>query len=756
MQADLLVSLLLVAGAVSIVLGVMAGKRRSIPGAAPLAILALAAAVWQIGYAFELWSESETTKIVWAKIQYLGIAILPTAWVAVTLQHTGRGSWLGRRNLALLAVVPVATVILAATNGLHSLIWDGVTLDNSNFVSVLVLDHGAWFWVFGAYSYVLVILGAIFLADALLRSPSIYRAQAAALLVSALVPWATNWSYAVGLVPGVHLDLTPFAFCVSVIVIAWGLFRVRLLDVMPVARQAIFQTVTNGILVLDAQDGVSDCNAAAQRATGITSLSIGQPVSQVWPKGAHLTTSPLDQSEEYQDVVLGHGDDRHSYDVTVSPFYDGRGSLAGRIVAFHVSDRRRLAEETLRLRNLENQELLKSLQESNRQLEDTLAELRTTQQQVIQQERLRALGMMASGVAHDLNNTLSPIMAYSELLLSHPEHLDDRESLIRRLEIINMATRDAAEVVRRLKEFYRPRLDREETQPVDLNLIARQAMDLTQPKWMGQAQESNIDIQFVTDLHDVSPVNGNGTELKEVLVNLIINAVDAMPDGGTITISTLLDGDHVALRVGDTGIGMNDEVRRSCMEPFFTTKGERGAGLGLAVAFGIIQRHGGTIDIQSTPGQGTDIKLRLPISEALVCPDQKGASDDGYGRISVLVVEDEEEVRRSLAECLSSDGHTVESAATGSEGYEKFLHGTFDLVILDRAMPEMNGDQLAKAIKKLAVNQPVVMLTGFGDLMETSAHSTNGVDMVVGKPVTLKALRRVMSQVMAKRSNGNA
>ncbi|MFQ5875240.1 MAG: response regulator, partial [Dehalococcoidia bacterium] len=203
---------------------------------------------------------------------------------------------------------------------------------------------------------------------------------------------------------------------------------------------------------------------------------------------------------------------------------------------------------------------------------------------------------------------------------------------------------------------------------------------------------------------------------------------------------------HVVLEVSDTGTGMTDEVRQRCLEPFFSTKGERGTGLGLAMVYGIIQRHQGTLAIASEPGQGTTFLIRLPVHTEQA--ERKPQEAEGLSRrLKILVVDDEPPVREVATTYLTGDGHTVEIATNGCEGLEKFLAGWFDVVITDQGMPEMAGDQLATAIKKVAPDKPVVLLTGFGDLMVASGEPPLGVDIILSKPVTLPALRQALAKV---------
>jgi CheY-like chemotaxis protein len=234
-----------------------------------------------------------------------------------------------------------------------------------------------------------------------------------------------------------------------------------------------------------------------------------------------------------------------------------------------------------------------------------------------------------------------------------------------------------------------------------------------------------------------------------MLTNLIFNAVDAMPEGGTITMRARVDGDDVLLTVADTGTGMSEEVRRRCLEPFFSTKDQQGTGLGLSMVQATVQRHRGTIAVDSTPGLGTTFSMRLPIhTHAAATPVEE--TTETPRRLRILVVEDDPLVRMAVTEQLSSQGHTVQSATNGLEGLDTFMSGRFDLVLTDRAMPEMGGDQLATTIKQISPTKPIIMLTGFGDLMTVKGERPPSVDAVVSKPVTLDTLSAAIRQVFAR------
>jgi signal transduction histidine kinase len=416
------------------------------------------------------------------------------------------------------------------------------------------------------------------------------------------------------------------------------------------------------------------------------------------------------------------------------------------------------SEVVLRIKNLienrflrramqrHNEQLEKVVRERTAQLEDTLHELQSTQDQIIKQERLRALGLMAGGIAHDFNNALTMMLGYGELL--HPWLLQNgTEREVTYLDHIVAAAKDATHVVSRLREFYRPAENNEIREPVNLNEVATRVVSLTSPKWKGACRAEGIQIQVATSLGDIPPIAANAAEVREVLTNLVFNAVDAMPSGGTITVSTEHRDGEVLIAVSDTGIGMTEEERQRCLEPFFTTKGEHGTGLGLSVVYGIIQRHGGRIEIVSKKGSGTTFTIHFSpttMQAVAVAPIRVKLNRS----LRVLIVDDQEVICELIGEQLAGDGHTCATAVRGDEALGLFRADAFDLIITDQSMPGMNGTRLAESIKLLAPDTPIILLTGFGDEMQAAQNRPPGIDLVLGKPVSHADLRQAIFQVM--------
>lgn len=382
-------------------------------------------------------------------------------------------------------------------------------------------------------------------------------------------------------------------------------------------------------------------------------------------------------------------------------------------------------------------------------LENAHRSLSVAQERLVQTERLVALKEMAGGMAHDFNNVLGTIMGRVQLLLAQP--VEDR--VARALRQIEDSAQEAARTVARLQEFTRDRQEEGSHEPVDLASVAREAVDLTKPHWRDRIQSGGGPIELVFDAKPAAPILGNPSELVEVVTNLIANAADAMPSGGKIWVSTFQKEEEVFLSVRDSGTGMSPEVKSKIFFPFFTTKGKRGTGLGLSVAYGVVTRHRGEISVQSEEGKGSLFSLSFPASApARKKPEPVKSPLKKVGELSILVVDDDENIRDVLSEMLDFLGHRVASAPDGSEAFNLLDRASYDLVITDLGMPGVSGWEVARRVKEKNSKTPVMLVSGWGAQIDPSRVVESGIDLVLNKPFHLEDVRRSISEILSKRT----
>ncbi len=377
-----------------------------------------------------------------------------------------------------------------------------------------------------------------------------------------------------------------------------------------------------------------------------------------------------------------------------------------------------------------------------------ITEQKEERERAARADKLRALGQLASGVAHDFNNSLAAILGRAQLLR---RQVDD-QALVRNLDIIQTAAEDAAATVRRIQTFAR-KSPVKEFELVDVGSLLNDAVEITRTRWQNEARLRGLEYDVRLETEAGNNTYGSASELREVFVNLIVNAVDAMPKGGRLSITCHQNDGRLQLQFVDNGMGMQEDVRQKIFEPFFSTKGAHGTGLGLSVSYSIIERHAGSISVISEPGNGANFIIDLPAMVAETPAGDVCAITSEMPRLRILVVDDEAPVRETLAEMLLAVNHQVELAGGGQEAVQKLRQGEFDFVFTDLAMPEMDGWETARLIRKDWPNVRIVLVTGYGPTTPPPEGEDDLVDAIIGKPFdfaqvgsTLKSLSTIELQ----------
>jgi len=503
--------------------------------------------------------------------------------------------------------------------------------------------------------------------------------------------------------------------------LAIAMHNSRLYGEMAETKQSLEQLIRSAgeaIISLDRDDHIRGWNPAAERIFGAAEVEmLGVPITNVLPEVCYRRTKAalsVEQPVQSSEVrVPRRGGGEMELAVTLSALPGSNGEVEG-ILAI--------------VRDVTTQRELEA--------------------QMHQSEKLTALGQLAGGIAHDFNNLLQAILGYAELMARNPQ----RQELVKRgLEVIERAASEGTETVRRIQEFARLRPD-EPFISLDLNQVIQDAVAITRPRWEEQAAQRGIRLSLNLKLSAVPPVLGRPAALSEVMTNLILNALDAMPQGGSLRIATRADGhESVVVEVADTGTGMSEEVRRRIFEPFFTTKGEGGTGLGLSVSYSIIKRHGGDIRVESQIGRGTSFTVRLPVgtTTAPEPPPPAGQERQRTGRI--LLVDNEPQVLAVLCEMLIEAGHAVTPSVGGADAVTAFSPGKFDLVLTNLGMPGMNGWEVAERVRKADPKIPVVFVTGWGLTEEDRERCRRlGIQHCIFKPVKPSELHRAVQDALPR------
>lgn len=370
--------------------------------------------------------------------------------------------------------------------------------------------------------------------------------------------------------------------------------------------------------------------------------------------------------------------------------------------------------------------------------------------------RMEMLGQMTMGIAHDFNNLLTTIIGHVELLQNTLADIAGENDVGGQLRTLEQAAGDGAALVRKIQQYIRHE-KQDHFEHVELHHLADEVLTLTRPYWYNEPRRQGISIMVEPHLEPVPPISGFANELREVVVNLILNAIQAMPAGGTLWVRTRPnDAGGAILEVEDTGVGMSERVKSRIFEPLYTTKGDSGTGMGLTVSYGIVREHNGEIEVDSQPGRGTCFRLifppagsarTLPDGSARTLPDAEAPGTTGeHHTVHILVVDDEPMVLTVTAKLLRLKGHKVTEAESGPEALDRFDEGGYDLVITDLSMPEMSGRELAHHLRKRSKHLPILLLTGDTD----SDDGSEMVNAVVRKPFKLDELEAVIQRVLAE------
>lgn len=564
-------------------------QRRATPGAAPLALLTLAVAFWSFTYALQVAGADLETQFFWARVKYLAVTSVSPLWLVFALRYTGRAYWLTRPVRALLALVPLVFTALMWTTGAHGLMWRNVHLgDTGDFVAVFT-EIGPAFWVHVLLAYAMFLLGAWLLLEVMLRAGrGPYRWQGRLVLIGLFMPLIGNAVYISGIKPFGPIDPTPFAFSLSSLALAGGLIRLKLLDVVPVARDMLIETMSDPVIVLDGLDRVVDLNAAAQRVLGCAAeRAVGQPAAQaLGPLAASLAGGP-DSAMEPGVLAVKVGGEPRWYDMRVSPLSNGSGHDHGRLVVLHDITERRQSEELIRRYASE------------------------------MEQRNAELDSFSHTVAHNLKTPLSLVLGYAGLIASDVDRAA-QPTIYDMAQIIERTALTMSGMITSLLMFAQLYEAAQMVSPVDMTLHACAAADRLQKVIADRGVQVTID-------PDLPPAQAHGPWVEEVFAILIDNAIKYMaPDNPaprvTVRGARLPESDAVRYEVQDNGIGISSHDQERLFAPLTRLKqlDVEGFGMGLTIAQRIVQKLDGALGVESEVGAGSTFWFTLPAVPAPV------------------------------------------------------------------------------------------------------------------------------------------
>lgn len=577
---------LVAAALISSWVAVYSWSRRSTASAVALAVMALTITEWCVGYALEIAGADLATKLFWGKIQYFGIAFAPLMWLIFAIIHSNRDRNLTRRDIALLAAIPVVTVLLALTTDSNHLIWTEFHIARTEDFSALEVSHGPWFWVHSVYSYVLLMIGTVIIVlRSIWRKQGLYRRQAAALLVAVLAPWAGNVLYLFGLSPIPNLDLTPFAFTITIVALAWGVLGFQLIDLVPIARGMVVEELNDGVIVVDARGRLADINPAAQKLINLsTAQAVGRPAAEVFSPWAQQAQKYRDVMDALDEISVGEGEAQRWFELRLSALTDRRKRFAGRVITIHDITGRKRAQEALAI----------------------------ARDQALEASRLKS--QLLASVSHELRTPLSGILGYAELMQLESFGPLSQEQKQAMSQIVDGADYLASMISELLDEA------QIEAGTLALKLGPYSPREVLERAEAGMAVLArNKGLELLTTVEPGFPEQlvGDQQRLQQIYTNLIGNAIKFTKEGHVRVRLFQPDSAHWSLEVLDTGIGIPREDHARIFEPFLKlnnslTRENRGTGLGLSITRQLVDLMGGEILLQSEVGLGSSFTVTFP------------------------------------------------------------------------------------------------------------------------------------------------
>jgi PAS domain S-box-containing protein len=833
--------------ATSLIIAVL--KNHPTPGAPAFAVMMASVALWAFMIIFEVISNDSPTKNFAGNFKYLFIVTVPVAWFVFGLFYSNRVQRLGWRWGVLLATVPLVTLFMVATNFHHHWMFKSISWVPVNGLILPARVYGPWFWVHTAYSYAMIFFGFLMLAKSIIDAHRLFRRQVLLLLLGALAPWLCNVFFLAGTHPLPYLDLTPFAFTLSGVAVVWGITRYRLLDIVPIARDIVIQSMDDGLIVLDHRHRILDVNSAATIMLGKAQAElIGREAFQMidwWPRPT--------SNGQYGDISLpaiievAQSPRPRFFQLSVSPVLQ-QGQSSGQLVILRDITAMKTTQDALR----QSEGRFKSLSENapvmiltvdesgtvtyvnpawrtilghDREevvgqplntflaqsshaacagvvarllrgeefiaesdvqflsktggprifditasvnsdeegritgivcLAKDVTEERRLQEQLFQSQKMEAIGTLAGGIAHDFSNLLMGMQANVSLLRLE---MEDAPAVLDKLKRIEDQIQCGASLTRQLLGYARK--GKYVLATIEVHQLIEETLQIV--------QRTNKNIVMRHRLEADPPfIEADKGQIEMVLLNLFVNAVDAMPNGGQLSVSTrtvdgpALDpqwprrspGHSIEIQVHDNGVGMDPKTMAHIFEPFFTTKEiGRGTGLGLASVYGVVKNHHGDIQVDSTLGQGTTFTLVFP---AVARPDQPhppvAAQVLSFPRgQKILLVDDEPPVLEYVGEMIESLGFSVLRAANSQTALQLYAQhgGTIDLVVLDLVMPQMDGKQLFALLQEAHAEIKALFISGYGTGTQPLELADAAPYLLLTKPFTRDELAQAIGKVLA-------
>jgi len=711
--------ILIVAAAISLTLSSFSWRRRPAAAATSLAVLMFFVTLWILAQTFQDLCSSPLMKMFWYNIKFLGITVVPVAWLSLTLKYSRHEKLLTPRYMLAILVIPLITNLMIWTNKFFKLFLTDVEFKTKKTLPVVTIKEGIWFWVHTYYSYLLIALGIILIFSCLFRLSKDYRNQTLTLLTGVSIPLIANILTVFKLIKTPYSDITPFAFLLTGILFFWSLFRYKLLDIVPIARHAIFENMKDIILVLDTQKRIVDLNPAALSAIGMKSWKIiGKPFTEVLSKWSNIIEKFEDTLETNEKIVINRVDIKKYFDLRISPIYNSKGKLTGRLIV---------------LRDITDLEEAMEALESSREIAEAAS---------------KAKSQFLATMSHEIRTPMNAIIGMSDLLGSTELIQEQREYL----EMIQLSADSLLSIINDILDFSKIEAGKLDLEMIDFGI--KSLIDDIVKALSVQAMKKYLKLiyHFEDGIPDI--LIGDPVRLKQIVINLIGNSLKFTSEGTVeVKIEKSMQEDNlISLKfsVMDTGIGIPENKIENLFQLFSqldntTTRKFGGTGLGLSIVKSLVELMGGTIEVKSKLGIGSNFSFTMPfqISNCInlsVKQESASSSESIEKNVSILLAEDNKVNQMLMIKMLEKKGWQIEVADNGRIALEKLaINNSYNLVLMDIQMPEMDGFEAASSIRETesvtGMHIPIIALTANAMKGDKEKCIEAGMDDYLSKPI---------------------
>lgn len=713
MNINIYMSLLLLATVVCGTITYMSWKRSATTGAKSFPILMLAITEWVLCQLIQIHSTSHSIIFFWHELKYVGINVVPVAVLLTVAQYTNRKKIYNKKSTFLLMIIPIFNLIMMITNSYHGLFRESISFVKVGNIEIINSQYGVWFWFLVVYSYALIFIGLVLLLIKFIHLPKLYRMQTGVLISGTIIPFIWNFLYLSVFKDTIYLDLTPLTFSLTGIILFWGFYRYKLLDLAPIARDLVFESIEDMVVVLDNNKRIIDINLSASKILGRDEFKIiGKSVSEIIPELGELPDKDIEIMD--RNIILTQKEEKRYFEFKNTQIYDKKNKAIGSLVLLHD-----ITEH-----------------------EKIMSELRISREKA--EAANRAKSNFLANMSHEIRTPMNGVLGMIDLMKG--TKLDEEQN--ENLEIMKNSAQALLTILNDILDYSKVEAGKMELENTDFNV--KQMVNDVVKIFSFQASEKKIDLSYNIDDEIPDMLIGDPLRLRQIINNLISNSVKFTSEGyikvGLKAIKKNSNGIVLRFIIEDTGIGIPKEKLKNLFNSFEQIDSSRtrkygGTGLGLAIVKNLVELMEGTIDVESDINKGSQFTIEIPFkiiaSTHLTQEKTEGVIDDKLTEkeVNILLAEDNAVNQLIMKKMFRKNGWNINIAKNGRQVLEELENNNFDIIFMDIQMPILDGYETTIEIRKKQIDIPVIALTA--NVMEEDREKclASGMNDFISKPV---------------------